>query len=257
MKQLTLPSIIAWLKAHQPLLLTTHVVPDGDGLGSEAGLYYFLRSKGLDVQIFNEHAVHAKFSLLDADDDFQSIAQKSKLSVRPRGVVVVDTHDWSRIGRVGPMLTEAGGTFDVLYLDHHVLDSAHASDKKSSAYMREEACATGELVYDVIEHWQKADGESMADVSKAAMLGVYVALVTDTGAFQFRRTTPRTHEMAAACIRQGVQPYEVQQSLFGSGTYQKLLFEAEALSQTKISSCGRIAYLALPLKLQEKYAMAV
>ena len=253
-RQLTLDQVVGWISSHQPLLLVTHITPDGDGLGSQAGLYHSLAEAGMDIDILNHHKIPPKFELLNQDQIFQSIEEGQSLKKDYKGVIICDTNDWDRIGKVQPLLEKKGfkrNGANVLYVDHHVVQ-----DKTLQGYTREEACATGELVFEIIEQINLKRTKPLPLNQKAA-LGVYVAILTDTGSFQFHRTNKRVHDIAGACLTAGVIPYEVYHEVYGSNPYEKLLFEAEVFSQAKLTNCKRVIYVKIPEKLRRKYGMSI
>jgi len=255
MNELTPKDTLDWLKAHQPLLLVTHVTPDGDGLGSEAALYFYLKKSGLEVSIFNQDLLPFRYEKFMQDGEFKSLKAGDKLEDKPKGVVILDTNDWLRIGKVGEILEKMGfnsQSDDVFFIDHHVIH-----EKGVNGYIRESACATGELVYDIIEEAQKQKGKQPSDMGYLSALGVYISILTDTGSFQFRRTTKKIHDIAGICLVAGVVPYEVYQQVYGSGSFNKLLFEAEVLQSTKMTDCGRVVYVKIPNTLRKKYGMTI
>jgi len=252
--QLTLDGVVDWFTRHQPLLLVTHVTPDGDGLGSQAGLYHSLTEAGMEVDILNHHAIPHKFRLLNENKIYHSLEEKHKLQRKYQGVIICDTNDWSRIGGMADILEKEGfsGSGDtVLYVDHHVLQ-----DQSIQGYVREQSCATGELVYEIIEHLNLKKDKPLP-LNFNAALGVYVAILTDTGSFQFHRTNKRVHDIAGACLTAGVIPYKVYTNVYGSAPYEKLLFEAEVYRQAKLTDCKRVIYVKIPKLLRDKYGMSI
>ena len=100
------------------------------------------------------------------------------------------------------------------------------------------ACATGELVFDLL---------SLDDCSLncAEAEAIYVALVTDTGSFQFSNTSSRTHAIVAELIDAGVDPGAMYRALYGGYTRGKLALVSLALENLEVDPLTPIAWVAL------------
>lgn len=206
-----LSAVLPLLDAAADIALTTHINADGDGAGSETALAAWLLSRGKRVAITNPTPYPPRFDYLlpkgveVLDPGGEQDARLSEVDL----LVVLDTSEPDRIGRVAGALERTS----VVVLDHHPPSdvSLDVPGVKDPA-----ACATGEIVYDLIV---LADpGEWPAEV----MEGVYAAIETDTGSFRFSNTTPRTHAVAADLLRRGVDPEEVYRKLHATVPLKRL-----------------------------------
>lgn len=205
------------LLSSSEVVLSTHLNPDGDGAGSEAALAHWLRRNGVGAQIVNASRIPDNFRFLLPEGvpvpepwtDGRMAIENADFSV------VLDTSERTRLGDLWDHLRRKR----MLVIDHHPPDPEAIGDV---AVRDPSACATGELIYDLIT---LEDGE--LEVAEARPL--YVAMVSDTGSFRFSNTTPRTHEIAARLLECGVDPTEMYRRLFGRMTMSRVELLQRAL----------------------------
>jgi phosphoesterase RecJ-like protein len=173
----------------QRVCLTTHVNPDGDGLGSEAGLAHLLRARGVDVVVTNPTSTPPRFGFLFEDlPGVDRTGEAIKELRRADLIVVLDISDLGRLGMLSETVRTRG--VPVACLDHHVSAGELPAGPR---YIDSEAAATGELVFELAaaNDWP---------LDQPAARGLYVALLTDTGGFRFSNTQPRTLRIAAVLL---------------------------------------------------------
>lgn len=232
-----LASILQVLAGAKRVLLTTHVNADGDGAGSEAALAIWLAARGQDVRIANPTAFPDLYRYLvpDAGMLFDPGEGRAAAAEGVDLVLVLDTGESRRIGRIAALL--AGRT--VANIDHHPVadDDAIAA---GTALRDPEACATGELVFDLLR-MADADATWPDGVARA----LYAAIVTDTGSFRFANTTPRAHAVAAELLRRGVDPEEEYRRLFGRVPVKRVRFLRAALETLEVDPDLPMAWMTL------------
>ena len=202
-----LAAIVAALAAARHIVLTTHVNADGDGAGSQAAVAAWLRARGKPVHIVNPTPFPSLYRhLLNGEDLVRDPSHpETAETLRSADVLfVLDTCEPRRIGRIASSLRRAR----VLVLDHHVPSDGGIA---GLALQDASACATGELVYDLL---------SVGGLEKpwpaAVREGIYTAIVTDTGSFRFSNTDRRAHEIAGELIEQGVDPEQVYRLIYAT-----------------------------------------
>lgn len=223
------------------VVLTTHVNADADGVGSEVALAAWLESHGVDVAIVNptpfpEHLrflVHRPGLIVDREDpEFDEVVERADL------LIVVDT---SEPRRIAPLDQTFAG-LDTRVIDHHqpgprVVPGGGLLDPSASA--------AGELIYDLItltgDPWPAA-----------SVLGVYVAIVSDTGSFRFSNTTPRAHVIAAEMLVRGVDAEFVYERLFATAPRRRLELLREALGHLQQDTEHGIAWIAIPRSITDR-----
>jgi phosphoesterase RecJ-like protein len=207
-------------------LLTSHVNPDGDAIGSELGLARILRNLGKGAVIWNRDVTPALYRPLPGSDRIHVGAEP------PTGFpkvfdawIVLECPSPDRTG-----LEEHLGAVPVLNLDHHLGNQFYGAIN----WVDSAAPAVGEMVYRLSQALKVT-----LDPETASAL--YLTLVTDTGGFSFSNATPAAFEAAAALVRDGAQPEQVSQWLYESQPEAAVRLLAEMLQSLKIHQGGRIA----------------
>lgn len=218
--------VIKLIQSHQSFLITTHVNPDGDGLGAETALFLALRKLGKKVQVVNHDPLPKRFGYL-------AIAPQYKTSDRlPEHEVcfVLDAGDFNRI-REGVKREE----FKTLVnIDHHSSNTLYGNYNM----VMPQATATGEVVYDLIRALK-------VKIDRAIAESVYTSIVTDTGRFRYSNTTPRVFRLAAELEEAGADISKISEHIFGDISRQVMELNRLALATLKTYQDGAIASMIL------------
>ncbi|HXE57079.1 MAG TPA: bifunctional oligoribonuclease/PAP phosphatase NrnA [Gemmatimonadales bacterium] len=234
----------AALQPGQRVCLTTHVNPDGDGLGSEAGLCHLLRARGIDAVIANPTPTPDRFRFLFADlPDVDRTAEAVKELRRADLVIVLDISDVGRLGMLTTTVRELG--VPVACIDHHV-SQGHLPD--GPRYVDPTAAATAELVYELAQ----ANGW---EITLPVAQGLYVGILTDTGAFRFSNTGPRVLRTAAALLEAGVDPERIYLEVYANAPEGRVRLLAEALQTLVVEPETGIAWVTVPPGALEQFGV--
>ena len=226
-------ALIDWIARHQKFLLTTHVNPDGDAIGSEVAFARWLRAQGKTVRILNDSITPTAFLFLTGEDAIESFEPElaEQRFTEADALVVLDTSNRQRIGRLAPYLDRHA--IAVAVIDHHV---SHANGFGQVNVIEPEVAATGELIYELIR-------ESGGALDRITAEALYVALMTDTGGFRYSNTDSGAHEMAAALLSLGLDPQQLHARVHASASAGRLRFFGEALAALEMRSDGRLCVL--------------
>jgi phosphoesterase RecJ-like protein len=205
------------IEAARHPVLTTHINADGDGAGSEVAMALYMERHGVKPEIVNPTPFPETFKfLLHHLTPWSCKAEEGRRALERADLfVVLDTSEPSRLGDVYPAMRGRR----IAVIDHHPSTPQSIGDP---AIRDASACATGELIYDLIT-------TPDASVSRPEAEALYVAIVTDTGSFRFANTTSRTHEISASLLRAGVDPQEMYRQLYGQVTDERLELLRRAL----------------------------
>jgi bifunctional oligoribonuclease and PAP phosphatase NrnA len=208
------------LRASRRAVLTTHLNADGDGAGSEVAIAAWLRANGARAEIINPTRFPdgLRFLLPDASWALDAGSDRAREACAGADLaVVLDTGEVQRIGRVKSMI----GHLPTVVIDHH----PPGDQPIGGVSLRDpSACATGELVYDLMSI---TDGPWPEE----ALRGIYVAILTDTGSFRFANSTPDAHRIVAELIERGVDPEEMYRHVYASVSPRRFkLLEASLAS---------------------------
>ncbi len=223
------------LKPGQRVCLTTHVNPDGDGLGSEVGLVHLLRAQGLHATITNPSRTPPRFGFLFEDlPGVDRSAEAVKELRRSDLIVVLDISDLTRLGMLIETVRDRG--VPVACIDHHVSAGVLPPGPR---YLDPDAAATGELVFEI------AKGNDWP-ITQAAASALYVAILTDTGGFRFSNTRPRTLRVAADLLETGVDPEKIYLEVYARAPEGRPRLFAEALQTLVVERDYGLAWVTVP-----------
>jgi bifunctional oligoribonuclease and PAP phosphatase NrnA len=216
-------------------LVTTHVRPDGDALGSEVGLTELLRQKGKDVRIVNSSLTPPRYDYLDPDgsrfEHFGSDVQSDELRDR-QVLVILDLSSWGQLGDMADFVRQFSGPR--LVIDHHV-----SQDDLGATFLKDTTAeATGTLVL-------QAARALNATLSAPMAAGLLTAIAMDTGWFRHPTTSPRTLRDVAELVEAGARADEIYKLLFERNTLGRLKMMGETLASLQTDLDGRIAYAAV------------
>lgn len=229
----TVEQIERALVSHGSFVLTTHVNPDGDGLGSELALARFLERSGKRATIINHSPTPDNYRWLDpAGRIVQFLPERDRDALLNADcIIVLDTNQPERLRSLQPFVTQSRAT--KIVIDHH-LDPHPFAD----LYLIDDAAtSTGEIVYGLLA----AIEPSLFDQEVAQAL--YTAIMTDTGSFRYPRTRPETHEIAARLLSYGVDPTAVYVNVYENWTPGRMRLLGEVLDSMKTAYGGALAYV--------------
>ena len=227
-----LGQVIDLIERHQSFAITTHIRPDGDGLGSSLALAWILRGLGKDAEVITrDHVPHAYTRLPGAE----AVRVVSDLDRVYDAVFIIECSDVERPGLPG-----LKNSF-VVNIDHHSTTALYGDVN----WIDSTAAAVGEMVYNLA----KAIG---AKITPELASCVYAALLTDTGSFHFSNTTERTFKIASELVRHGAQPAKLSQAIFYNYPYAKVCLVGEVLSTLKRDETGRIAWITMSKDAMER-----
>ncbi|HET8622825.1 MAG TPA: bifunctional oligoribonuclease/PAP phosphatase NrnA [Gemmatimonadales bacterium] len=237
-------ALAAVFHSGQRVCLTTHVNPDGDGLGSEAGLAHLLRARGVEVCVTNPTPTPSRFRFLfDELPGVDRTGEAVKEIRRADVIVVLDISELSRLGMLAESVRERG--VPVACIDHHVSQGALPPGPR---YVDPTASATGELVFEIA----KANGWRL---EQAAARGLYVALLTDTGGFRFSNTHPRTLRIAAELLETGLDPEGIYLEVYARAPEGRPRLLGEALQTLVVEPEIGLAWVTVPPGAVERYGL--
>lgn len=215
-------------------LLTSHVNPDGDAVGSALGLARILRRLGKGAVVWNRDATPTIYRPLPGSDRIHNGEEP------PAGfpdmfdaVIVLECPSPDRTG-----LEQHLAARPVLNIDHHLGNQHYGVIN----WVDSAAPAVGEMIYRLAQGL-KVD----LDAETASCL--YLTLVTDTGGFRFSNATPAAFEAAASLVREGAQPEQVSMWLYESQPVAVLRLLGQMLQTLRLHEDGRIATGLLTLEM--------
>jgi bifunctional oligoribonuclease and PAP phosphatase NrnA len=221
-------------------LITTHISPDGDGIGSALALSRGLNSLGKKVVVLN-HSKTPKnlLFLLENETEIIDPASLSKdFNPSDYFAVVVDMGAFDRLGSVLPIIKRCKG---ILVIDHHIVDIP----KGVNSLIDGAASATGEVISKLLNCLG-------VQITKRLAKPLYAAIETDTGGFRFSGTTPQTHLLAAELLETGIEPHEIYKELYEKERPQRLKLMGEVFTTLWLSPAKTVAAMEFRREMLEK-----
>ncbi len=213
-------AILDVLGRSRRVLVTTHVRPDGDALGSSAALVLGMRAKGIDAHVVLLSHLPTKYSFVFREleishTDVEKGWPESLSLDAFDALVVVDTGTWSQL----PALRERVEKWPrpKLVVDHHLTQENWADAK----LVVTEAAAAGEIVAELLERWGVQLTEKIAKA-------LFLAIASDTGWFQFSNTRPYTLRLAAKLMEAGVNTDQLYQLLYQNERAERVALQTRA-----------------------------
>ncbi|MDA8161993.1 MAG: bifunctional oligoribonuclease/PAP phosphatase NrnA [Desulfobacteraceae bacterium] len=220
------------LNAADSLLLTCHVRPDGDALGSVLALGLALKDAGRDVIMYTEDPVPERFGFLPGsglitNDPEPYLSGEFTL-------VVLDCNEPARIGsRAADLIGRAS---NIVMLDHHLTRVLDWNGKGTIAYVDSDVFATGAIVYWVLEALGWPVSEDVAS-------NIYLAILSDTGCFCHSNTNETALEMAARMVGYGANPFKIANGLFQNYPIRRQRLLGLALKTLELRGHGKIGLM--------------
>ncbi|MFH0988878.1 MAG: bifunctional oligoribonuclease/PAP phosphatase NrnA [bacterium] len=224
---------------HEAFVLTTHINPDPDAIGSELALSYFLRRHGKKVHILNQSPTPVNCEFLDSEREIAQYNETvhKQLLLDADVIFIIDTNHLDRFPLLKPAVL-ASKAYKVC-IDHH-LDRAEFAD----LYIIDEAAAaTGEILYTL---FMSVDRES---ITPNIAEQLYAAIMTDTGSFRFPKTDAELHHIIASLIDRGADPISIYTQIYEQGTPNRALLLGYALRTLTLAHENKVAHLHITRKM--------
>lgn len=256
------------------VLVTTHVRPDGDALGSTAAMVLGLKKKGIDAEVLLLSHLPRKYAFIYEENQIPFIdvengwpdddsgegsgfgdqgsgkaekktgtgAVSSSPNPQPRTVPpFLDRYDALLVIDTGtwsqlPGLEQRVASFTKpkLVIDHHLTQQDWADQK----IVVTEAAAAGEIVFELIEQWD-------VEIDKPIATALFLAICTDTGWFQFSNTRPFTMHLAAELMEAGVDTDRMYQLLYQNERAERIALQARAVQSLELLAGGKLAVMSI------------
>ncbi len=226
-----LSQVVELIENKNIFAITTHIKPDGDGVGSSLGLCWLLRSLGKEAEVIVNGEVPPAYRSLPGADEIRDV---SYVNGRYDAVFVIECSDLSRPGIDG-----LADQFTV-NIDHHATSEHFGTIN----WIDSTASAVGEMIYNLC----KAIG---GRITKEIAECVYMALVTDTGSFHFPNTSDRTLKVASELIKAGAKPAKIGEAVYNNYPWSRIELMRQVLGTVKRNETGKIAMMRQTLAMRE------
>jgi len=226
--------IIQMIRRHRRFIISSHINPEGDSLGSALALRGLLVKLGKKVQVIWEGPVPKAYRFLPGS----RFVQKKPTHSYDACFVV----DCPVLGRIGSMQQYFLKGKPVGVIDHHISNERFGTVN----WVAPQAAAVGEMILELFKALR-------VKIEIPDAMNLYVSMVTDTGSFRYSNTTSKVHTYAAELIRLGVNPSNVANELYESHSLSSRRLLQAALKTLNVSSQGRIAWIKVTRNMMKRY----
>ena len=230
------------LKRYQSFLITSHINPDGDSIGSQIALALLLKKMKKKVVIINESPVPRIYQFLPHSNLISKI-QNSKFKIQNFQVaVVLDCGNLERTGKVGSLVSK----FQILInIDHHSDNTKFGNLN----WIDKEASSVAEQIFLLSEILKIPLNKELATL-------LYTGIATDTGSFQYH-LLPTTHKVIATLISKGAVPEEIAENLYHNLSFSSLKLFGLALATLKESMAHQVCWMKITKEMYRKTKSSV
>lgn len=217
------------LKSKDKVAIASHIMPDGDNIGSMLALYNALKGMGKDAVCYSSDVWPDIYSFLPRYGDVKICTDDPGKEYDI--FAVLDCGSTDRTGKCSSLKDHCG---QVINIDHHATNSNFGDLN----LVETSASSTGELIYHVLK-------EMGVSISRDIACCLYTAILTDTGCFKYSNTTEETHRIAGELISTGIDFGEIHSEIYNNYNYKDLKFMGKAIESIELYGSGKIAYMQL------------
>jgi len=221
--------------SNSSFLLTTHVNPDADAIGSEIAFYHLLKKLGKKVFIINHSATPYNLEFFNKDHVIQKFdeVEHKKIFNQVDVLVALDFNRADRTVRMEDYFRSS--TKLKICIDHH----QDPEDFVDHQFIDTESCATGQIIYNLIKQTK------IVELDFNIAEPIYAAIMTDTGSFRFDRTTSEVHTIIAELLKLGVNPEQVYDKLYDQSKFSKIKLLGRALNSITLFADNKLGYMVI------------
>jgi len=200
------------IKSARKIWLSTHKNADGDGLGSEMAFFHALKSMAKEVFVVHNDTSPERYSFLIENTPIHSANENLDLHESDLAIIF-DTHDANLCAPFFDLLQKKKVTF--LFIDHHV--PIRQKIENVIDLIDENACCTGEIVFELIQKLQ-------IKLTPKIATSLYASLLFDTQNFKFIRNSAKPYDMASTLLKHGADHLLIQKNIFDNWSINKMNF---------------------------------
>jgi len=210
------------------VLISTHLNPDGDALGSALAMSHYLDQLGVPNEVICNNLAPYNLEFLPGVDRVRLEPTRSHDLA-----IVLDLDSMTRLGRTQPAIEACG---KLILIDHHVPHEEPGDLRIVDVSSPATALILTRLL-------QRVGATLTAEISSCLLAGI----VTDTGSFRYRNTTPEALHAAAALLEHGGDIVQICEEVYQRKPLMSVKLLGKTLDNMKLEMDGKLAYSQLSL----------
>jgi phosphoesterase RecJ-like protein len=231
-------TIIQTIRKHKDFLVTMHVNPDPDALGSALAMTLFLKSIGKTVRLVNDGPQPQWLDFMPQSRLCEAFNEK--MTFKPEVAIVVDCGDKERAGKVVRLM---GPGVKVINIDHHVTNTKFGDHN----LVHTQRSSTSEILFDLLK-------AAKCKFTRDIAILLYLGILTDTGSFGFDSTSSHTHHVIAELLKQGFSVSDLYRQVYETMPKKDLKAFLSLMNTLTLHADGKIACLTITLKQAGKFS---
>ena len=232
---ITFTKLAALIKENQKFVLTSHINPDADAIGSELAFYYILKILNKEIKIINYSTIPENLLFLDKTniiEQYNSVKHDEIIN-NCDVIVLLDLNSISRTKNMETVISNANKK--MICIDHH----EYPENFTENMIIDINSSATGEILYNFINE------TNIIKLDYNISYVLYAAIMTDTGSFRYERTTAKTHRIIAEFLDNGIIPSEIHEQIYDNSGYGKLKLLGEVLTTLHLNETLNVSYMII------------
>jgi phosphoesterase RecJ-like protein len=219
----------------ESICIISHILPDGDSIGSVLAFGMALRSiKGNQVIMAVNDDIPDIYKFLPGIGQMETINNEDKFDL----LITLDCSDLDRLGDKKILVENVK---EIVNIDHHI-SNVNFGDLN---IVDSKAAATGEIIYKILE-------EMNIDITKEIATCIYVAISTDTGSFKYENTSPATHSIASKLLEKGIDLNRITTEIYQSRPLAKTRLLIKSLNTLELYCNGKIGVVSITKEMLNK-----
>lgn len=230
--------LIKLIKTNNRFIVTCHVHPDGDAIGSLLAIGFVLKKFGKQVELICSEGVPSVYLFLEGSE---LIKKERDFSVTPEVLILVDCAEKDRCALASETWNIPGLT--VVNIDHHITNTGFGNLN----LIHSQAAATGEVLYQLFS-------EAGISLSRGIAAALYTAVATDTGFFRYSNTSSFTLELASLLVKEySIEPSKIAEQVHEQKSFNSIRLLGEVLCTLKVGIGGKVAWMILDQPILSKF----
>jgi bifunctional oligoribonuclease and PAP phosphatase NrnA len=225
-------AVLKVLKTHKKFLISMHVNPDPDAIGSAIAMALYLKSIGKAVRVVNETPCPQWLDFMPRTDLYETVDECKKFV--PEVAIILDCGELERIGKVATLITPKT---EVVNIDHHVTNTRFGKLN----IVRDHYSSTSEILYEILKQAKCVFTRDMAIL-------LYLGILTDTGSFGFDCTRSHTHAVIADLMRIDLPVSDLYRQVYETMPKMDLKPFLKLMSTLTLHDDERVACLTMTKK---------
>jgi phosphoesterase RecJ-like protein len=221
------------IENHKNFVISSHVNPDGDSIGSTTALCKYLRNSGKNAVVVNHSPTPDNYKFMDTEcmiEVYDETKHRERIA-EAEVLFVLDTNEYERLRSVSDAFKTAKGL--KVCIDHHMGFKAADYDY---GLIDTDSPATAQILF---KFFKAQDRNSFTPEIATSL---YVGIMTDTGSFRFPRTTEETLRIASELVELGADPVKAADRIYNNASFNKLKLLSIFLNNMKLEEDGQLGY---------------